>query len=610
LAGVYLRRCYRAKDGKRHAYWALVKSVRTANGPRQKVVAYLGDLDEAGRLGVQEAAVGGSGPGGQQQQQQTAALFAGGDDARPDSPRRWVEVDLSRVRVEQTRGFGGPWLALQLIDKLGIKSALDRLTPAGREEVPWPLMALVLVVCRLCEPSSELRIAEHLFERSALADLLGIAAAQVNDDRLYRALDALLPHKQALETHLKERLGELFDLRYDLLLYDVTSTYFEGQAEGNELAKRGYSRDNRPDCKQVCIALVVSRCGMPVGYELFAGNKADVTTVQEVVTTMEGRYGRAERVWVMDRGMVSAANIEFLKEGGRKYIVGTPKSMLRRYEKQLIASDWDVVHEGLEVKRCADPGTAESAAAEPGSGARSDNGSRMETFILCRSADRRAKEKAMHERFATRIEEGLASLQKMAQTRTMTAVQLSHRVGRLMGQNTRAAGGFKTDVTTTDKGHATLIWTRVPDWQSWATLSEGCYLLRSNVNDWSAADLWRAYMQLTEAEGAFRIHKSDLSLRPVWHQKKQRVQAHMLVCFMAYVLWKTLGQMCKAAGLGDEPRKVLDELSTIQTVDVVLPTRCGQEIRKRCVARPTEHQAILLHKLGLTLPRHLDEVPM
>jgi len=331
---------------------------------------------------------------------------------------------------------------------------------------------------------------------------------------------------------------------------------------------------------------------MPVGYELFAGNKADVTTVREVVEAMEGRYGRADRVWVMDRGMVSAANIEFLKEGGRKYIVGTPKSMLRKYEKQLIASDWNVVHEGLEVKRCADPDGSD------------------ETFILCRSADRRAKEKAMHERFERRIDEGLTSLQKMAQRRAMTAVQLSHRVGRLMGQNTRAAGGFKTEVTADAQGHAALAWERVPAWQSWASLSEGCYLLRSNVSDWSAADLWRAYMQLTEAEGAFRIHKGDLSLRPVWHQKTQRVQAHVLVCFLAYVLWKTLGQMCRSAGLGDEPRKVLDELSTIQTVDVVLPTRCGLEIRKRCVAKPTEHQAILLHKLGLSLPRHLEQVSM
>jgi transposase len=444
-----------------------------------------------------------------------------------------------------------------------------------------------------------LRIAEHLYERSALSDLLGVGAEKINDDRLYRALDQLLPHKAEMERHLKQRLGELFDLKYDLLLYDMTSTYFEGQCAGNDQAQRGYSRDHRPDCKQVCIALVVSRCGMPLGYELFAGNKADVTSVKEVVTTMEGRYGKAERVWVMDRGMVCAANVEFLKEGNRRYILGTPKTMLRKYEKQLIASDWNTVHEGLEVKLCADPQGGE------------------ETFILCRSAQRREKEKAMHDRFEKRIEEGLASLAKMAKTRAMTPVQLSHRVGRLMGQNTRAAGAFKTEVTADTQGdsggeacRAQLKWEKVESWRSWASLSEGCYLLRSNVKDWSAADLWRAYTQLTEAEGAFRIHKSDLSLRPVWHQKKERVQAHVLVCFLAYVLYKTLGQMCKSAGLGDEPRKVLDEIAAVQTVDVILPTRCRQEIRKRCIGKPTEHQAILLHKLQLSLPKSLEIVDL
>jgi transposase len=462
--------------------------------------------------------------------------------------------------------------------------------PIGREDVPWSIMSLVLVICRLCDPSSELRIAEHLYGRSAMPDLLGVGAAKINDDRLYRALDELLPHKAALETHLKQRLGELFDLSYDLLLYDVTSTFFEGQCEGNEQAKRGYSRDSRGDCKQVCIALVVSRCGMPLGYELFAGNKADVTTVKEIVQTMEKRYGKADRIWVMDRGMVSAANVEFLKEGGRRYIMGTHKTLLRKYEKQLIAPDWNVVHEGLEVKLCADP----------------DGGA--ETFILCRSAARREKEKAMHERFEKRIEEGLAALVKLAGKRSMTAVQVSHRVGRLLGQNTRAAGAFKTEVTTDASGKVVLKWEKVAAWRSWASLSEGCYLLRSNVSDWTAEELWRAYMQLTEAEAAFRIHKSDLSLRPIWHQKKERVQAHVLVCFLAYVLWKTLGQMCKAAGLGDEPRKVLDEIAAIQTVDVILPTRCGRQIRKRCVGKPTEHQAILLHKLGLRLPRTLETV--
>ena len=542
-------------------------------------MAYLGDLDEAGRLGVQEAAKNGDASTGQPE------LF-------DPPPQRWLEVDVSAVRVEGTRNFGGPWLALQLIAKLGLKAVLDQLMPAGREKAPWSIMSLVLMICRLCHPSSELRIAEHLFERSALADLLGVGADKVNDDRLYRALDELLPHKTELEKHLKNRLGELFGLSYDLLLYDVTSTYFEGQAEGNYLAKRGYSRDNRPDCKQVCIALVVSRCGMPIGYELFAGNKADVTTVQEIVTTMEDRYGRADRVWVMDRGMASAANIEFLKEGDRRYIIGTPKSMLRKYEKQLIASDWSLVHEGLEVKLCADP--------EGGT----------ETFILCRSAARREKEKAMHDRFEKRIKEGLASLAKLAEKRSMTAVQLSHRVGHLMGRNTRAAGAFKTDVITDAQGNAQLKWEKVAAWRSWASLSEGCYLLRSNVRDWTPAELWRAYMQLTEAENAFRINKSDLSLRPIWHQKTERVQAHVLVCFLAYVLWKMLGQMCKSAGLGDEPRKVLDEIAAVQTVDVILPTRCGRELRKRCVSKPTEHQAILLHKLGLTLPRSLEVVEL
>jgi transposase len=575
---VYLRKCYRAKEGKRHAYWSLVKSVRTAKGPRQQVVAYLGDLDEAGRLGVQQAASGDGSAG-------HANLF--------DTPQaRYVEVDLSGVVVEQTRKFGGPWLALQLINKLGLKDELDRLMPVGREDVPWSIMSLVLVICRLCDPSSELRIAEHLYQRWSLADLLGVCAEKINDDRLYRALDELLPHKTALETHLKNRLGDLFDLSYDLLLYDVTSTYFEGQCQGNEQARLGYSRDNRSDCKQVCIALVVSRCGMPLGYELFAGNKADVTTVKEIVTTMEERYGKAERVWVMDRGMVSAANVEFLKEGGRRYILGTHKTLLRKYEKQLIAPDWSIVHEGLEVKLCPDP----------------DGGT--ETFILCRSAARRQKEKAMHEKFEKRIEEGLTSLAKLAEKRSMTAVEVAHRVGRLLGQNTRAAGAFKTEVTTNPLGRTVLKWEKVQSWRSWAKLSEGCYLLRSNVSDWTAAELWRAYTQLTEAEAAFRIHKSDLSLRPIWHQKPHRVQAHVLVCFLAYVLWKTLSQLCKSAGLGDEPRKVLDEIAAIQTVDVILPTCCGQQIRKRCVGKPTEHQAILLHKLGMKLPRSLEVVDL
>jgi hypothetical protein len=357
-----------------------------------------------------------------------------------------------------------------------------------------------------------LHIAEHAYENSALGELLGIPPSVVNDARLYRALDHLLPHKDALQKHLKNRLGELFDLKYDLLLYDVTSTYFEGQCEANPLAKRGYSRDQRSDCKQVCIALVVSREGMPIGYELFAGNKADVSSVEQIVTTMEDRYGKSDRIWVMDRGMSSADNIEFLKEGNRRYIIGTPKSMLKKYEHHLLQDDWSKVREGLEVKLCVDP---EADPSQP-----------PETFILCRSADRAKKEQAMHHRFEKRIEEGLTRIASACGRQKLDAIKVSHRVGKLLGQNTRAAGAFKTTITTDDKGRAMLQWEKIESWRDWASLSEGCYLLRSNVSDWSAEELWQAYMQLTQAETAFRIHKSDLSLPHLAPETRARRSPH------------------------------------------------------------------------------------
>ncbi len=566
---MFLRPCYRSKNGKRHAYWALVESCRTEHGPRQRVVAYLGQADAAWR-GKAKAAAGAP---------EEPSLF------ESDQPQ-YAEVDLRKVRVERCLDFGGPWLGLQVLKKLDLLKFLRHTMPSGLEEVPWPLMAAVLVLCRLCRPSSELHIAEHLYKHTALADLLGVSVEKINEDRLYRALDRVLVHKEAMEVFLKNQLGGLFDLKYDLLLYDVTSTYFEGQAAANPKAQRGYSRDNRGDCKQVCIAMVVTRDGIPLGYETFAGNRSDVTTVEQIVQTMEGRYGRADRIWAMDRGMVSQENLEFLRQSGRRYIVGTPKSLLKQFEHQLVSADWTVIREGLEVKLVACPDG-------------------QETFILCRSADRARKEQAMHERFARRIEEGLRRMEAGCRQRKQKVVTVAKRLGRLLGLNSRAAGMFQADVVSGPHGEAQVVWRKVEDWRQWAALSEGCYLLRSNVTDWTAEELWHAYMQLTEAEEAFCIHKSDLRIRPVWHQKQDRVDAHILVCFLAYVLWKTLGQMCRRAGLGDEPRRVLEELSRIRLVDVVLRTRDGQEIRRRCVTRPDEHQAILLHRLGLTLPEYL-----
>lgn len=569
---MYLRKCRRRVSGEDKDYWQLVESYRTERGPRQRVVAHLGDMDEPGRLGVKETASGNDGHIHQ------PSLF---DDVKP----RWAEVDTSRVKVERTKLFGGAWLCMQVIEKLGLIEFLDGIMPRGREEIPWSFMSLTLVLSRLCDPSSELRIAEHIYERTALGDLLGVPVGKVNDDRLYRALDALLPHKTDLERYLKERLGELFKLEYDLLLYDVTSTYFEGQCAANDQAKRGYSRDHRGDCKQVCIALVVSKCGMPFAYEVFDGNRHDSTTVEEIITSIQTKYGSADRIWVMDRGMTSEDNIEFLKENGQRYILGTPKASLRQFESQLLEQGWDTVHEGLEVKLCPCPDGAE-------------------TFILCRSAQRREKEKAMHERFEKRIEAGITKIADGCAKKRQKPITVAQRVGKLLGTNTRAAGLFDVEIKDVD-GRAEVVWSKVDAWRDWSNLSEGCYLLRSNITDWTGEELWKAYIQLTQAEAAFRIHKSDLSIRPIWHQKKERVQAHILVCFLAFALWKTLGQMCRAAGLGDEPRKVLDEISQIQMVDVVLPTKSGINIRRRCVAQPTKHQAILLAKLGLRLPQHL-----
>ena len=341
----------------------------------------------------------------------------------------------------------------------------------------------------------------------------------------------------------------------------------------------------------MCIGLVVSKCGMPLGYEVFAGNRSDVTTLQEVVETMERRYGKADRIWVLDRGMISERNIGFLKGGGRRYIAGTPRAMLRSFEKALLRADWESVREGLEVKRCPSP-------------------EGKEVFILCRSRERREKEKAMHARFEKRLEEGLEKIAASCRQRRYQVGTIGKRLGRLLQRNSRAARLFDAEGVEGTDGRAKLIWNKVKAWRDWASLSEGCYLLRSNVTDWRAEDLWKAYIQLTEAEAAFRIQKSDLRIRPIWHQKAERVQGHILVCFLAYVLWKTLSQLCGRAGLGSEPRRVFEELSKIKVVDVVLPTRTGIDIRKRCVTQPNDHQAILLQRLGLHLPARIKMTEM
>jgi transposase len=597
---MFIRQCLRRVKGERQCYWALVESYRSARGPRQRVVAWLGKLDAAGRLGVQQAAES------SEREPCSQNCSAGGrqptlfdNDVSTPEPR-WVEVNAAAVRVENCRQFGGPWLALELIRRLQLDAFLQRVIATGQEQVPWSLSALILVIARLLEPSSELHTAEQWYPKTALAELLGVPVERVDDNRLYRTLDELLPHQEELQVHLKNRMGSLFVLDYDILLYDVTSTFFEGAADF-PMAQRGYSRDQRSDCKQVCIGLVVSRCGMPLGYEVFPGNTADVSTVEHIVELMEQRYGKSNRIWVMDRGMVSEKNLAFLRQAGRRYLVGTPKGLLKKYEQELLADDWHKIREGIEVKLLTVPHEDEEEPATPDASGET-TASHQEIFILCRSQDRLQKDAAIVRRFEQKIEVRLTAMATRCQNQCRDVQKVEREVGRMLGQNTRAARLFEVRVERREDGGALLRWKKIEAVRDWATLSAGCYLLRTNVLDWTDEELWKTYMQLTEAEAAFRIHKTDLSIRPIWHQKEERVLAHILVCFLAYVLWKTLGQICRQAGLGDEPRRVLDELAEIRLVDIVLPTRDGTEIRQRCVSRPTEHQQILLNRLQLRLP--------
>jgi transposase len=517
------------------------------------------------------------------------------NDPSDDEP---ILVNLKGVRLRRLRDFGDVWLALGLWRLLGLDRLLCGLIPSGRETVSWEQIVAILVSARFCEPSSELHIADTWYRRTALEDLLGVSVEQIHHRRLYAGLDQLLPHKGAIEKHLKERLGDLFDLQYDLLLYDVTSSYFEGESKANPMAQRGYSRDNRPDCVQVCIGLVVTTDGIPLGYEVFDGNTHDSRTVQQIVKAMECKYGQANRIWVMDRGMVSEDNLQFLRERGASYIVGTPKAMLRRFEQYLVDKDWHEVQAGVEVKLVPGP-----------------HGD--ETFILARSADRRQKEQAMHQRFVERWENHLTQLQASIDSGRLKDESVAQRrLGRLQERYWRAAGAFEVQVKSRSVPHGkarlSITWKRRERWNEWTSLSEGCYLLRTNLTEVEPTTLWKQYIQLTEAEWAFRIEKDELEIRPIWHHKKDRVLGHILVCFLAYTLWKALAQWMRCAGLGDAPRTLLEEFAKIKSGDVVLPARradgCQRPIHLRCVTTPDDAQKVLLNRLGLTLPQRLRRI--
>lgn len=605
---MFLRRKSKSIRGVGYSYWHLCRTVRTARGPRQQVVASLGKLDEA----------------------ELAAMRGGWDDlpavlrgetlaARPvtsplpgfesESPAasapRWEQADLRALRVERSRDFGEPYLALSLWHRLGLDSLLGELLPAGRESVGWSQVAALLTVARFCAQRSELGVAEHWYDTTALDDLLGVDTKLVNDDRLYRALDQIGQHKDALCSHLMDRYRQWFGVRFEFLLYDVTSTYFEGEAERNPQAQRGYSRDQRSGNKQVCIGLVCTPEGLPLSFEVFAGNRADVSTVETIVRVMEKKYGMAERVWVMDRGMVSEANLAFLRERKARYLVGTPKSWLRAHEQTLLEqSDWKIVQDGLEVRLVEQPD------GEPG-----------ERFVLCRSGARAEKERAMLQRQSERLTEALIKIDAWLR-RSPQADQevVGRRIGRHLGKYPAAAAIVVAEVTRDADGRAggVRISSRLEAGQK-AHRQKGAYLLRTNCEEADPALLWKWYIQLTQAEAAFRTAKSDLGMRPIFHQKEDRVQAHILVCFLVLArvpqlglaLWRTLEQWMQSKGLGTCARQLIKQIAEIKSVDVVVPVRRAEittELRLRVVTTPDPATAQSLAHLGLRLPKGTREI--
>ncbi len=579
---MFLRELRPKKDSKQHSYWSLVETVRTPEGPRQRTLCYLGDLNTSA----------------QARWQKTIQVFNEHGESRqlklfpsqvepPENDPNVARVLLNKVRVERARQFGNCLLGLELWKRLGLDAFWEHWLDHERAEVPWSRVAAVLAINRLCAPGSELAIEERWYPATALDDLLRIPAGSVNDTRLYRCLDRLVPHKTKLERHLRERYGELFETEFDVLLYDLTSSYVEGAAAKDPMMQRGYSRDHRPDCKQVVIALIVNPEGFPLSYETFDGNRADVSTVEAVMRMVERKYGRARRVWVFDRGIVSEENLAAVRRRHGQYLVGTPRSKLKQFERELLADPWERVREDVEVKRVPTPDS-------------------QETYVLCRTAARREKEKAIRSRFSARIEKALGRLTKRVATgRLKDRGKIERRLGRIQARCPQVADLYQLQVVEAE-GRLRLQWGIVPERRAWQEAREGVYLLRTNLQAESAPDLWTKYIQLTEAEAAFRALKSELSIRPLFHQLEHRVKAHILVAFLGYALWVTLKHLVRRKNSQTTPARVLALLATVQSADIILPTTDGREIRLRRVTTPSPEQKAVLGLLGITLPERLD----
>jgi transposase len=593
---MFLRPNHRSKDGKEHNYWSLVESVRTPDGPRQRTLCHLGELNTSAQarwLRTVEVF-------NEQGEAQQLKLFPSQVEPPADDPQV-ARVLINRVRLERTRQFGACYLGLELWKRLELDLFFERVMDDEHADVAWSRVAALLAINRLCAPGSELAIEQRWYPSTALDDLLGIEEGKINDTRLYRCLDRILPHKSKLERHLKDRYGALFGAEFDVLLYDLTSTYVEGAAEANPMMRRGYSRDHRPDCEQMVIALIVNSEGFPFSYETFDGNRADVSTLETVLRMVERKYGKARRIWVFDRGIVSEENLAAIRQRGGQYLVGTPRSQMKPFEAELLKEDWTRVQPEVEVKKVAIPQSEE-------------------TYILCRTAGRKEKEKAIRKRFSSSMEKALKGLKKaIVLGRLKDRNKMERRLGKIQARHPSVNDLYEVSLRDTAEG-VRLFWQMKEDRKSWRESREGAYLLRTNLQADTAEELWSKYMQLTEAEASFRALKSELSIRPLFHQLEPRVKAHVLVAFLGYALWVTLKHLLKrrapivpqpsVSGVDNaqplSPMRALALLSTLQSADIVLPTTDGREIRLRRITEPTAEQKSLLHQLRLSLPDRFD----
>jgi transposase len=518
---MFLRPHQRSKDGKDHTYWSLVETVRTTDGPRQRTLCYLGELNGSAQARWLKSIEVFNEQGASEQ----LKLFPAHVEVPDDDPQV-ARVLVNRVRLERTRQFGSCFLGWELWKQLGLDHFFEQAMDEEAADVPWSRIAAVLAINRLCAPGSELAVEERWYPSTALDDLLEIEEGKINDTRLYRCLDRILPHKTKLEQHLKQRYGELFGAEFEVLLYDLTSTYVEGAAENNPMMRRGYSRDHRGDCEQMVIALIVNRDGFPFSYETFDGNRADVSTMETILRMVERKYGKARRIWVMDRGIVSEENLAAIRNVGGQYLVGTPRSQMKQFESELLQDNWTQVRPEVEVKQVA------ISLGE-------------ETYILCRTAGRREKEQAIRTRFSTRMEQALRALEKsIASGRLKDRNKMERRLGRIQARHPQVNDLFAVSVRETPSG-LRLVWEMKVERIAWRDLRDGTYLLRTNLRADSAEQLWSMYMQLTEAEASFRALKSELSIRPLFHQKEPRVKAHVLVAFLGYAMWVTLKHRLK-----------------------------------------------------------------